>query len=409
MYLYRLLIFIPLALALPRVHAAEALVISLQSITERVRSDNPDIVAAKFRIQEALGRMVQSGRLANPELEAAIQHDPRYRQRRMEIGFSQRFPVTGRLHLEKEVTLALYKASEAEVREVERQIVSRAREGVVEVLAIRQRRDLLTRQSALSKEFSGLLADMAAKGEASSLDAGLAKLETTSLTVEMRQLEASETAATGILKPLLGMLPDQPLVVTGTLPTPNLPAANPTHTGRPDFQVALHEVEAARKGVDLEQAKRYDDVEAGLFAAAERTEDVPEGYDKEGLIGLRFKLPLPLWNKNEGAIAEAQARQQRKEQEAGALVRTIHLQAAAARAEMAEWAKLLEELSSTLIPLAEEQAAAAEEAFRQGQGGEIQTLFRVREKRLQLSSARLDALRQFHLARVRYQAAIAQP
>ena len=45
----------------------------------------------------------------------------------------------------------------------------------------------------------------------------------------------------------------------------------------------------------------------GLFAAAERTEDVPEGYENEAIIGLRFKIALPFWNKNEGAIQEAEA------------------------------------------------------------------------------------------------------
>jgi cobalt-zinc-cadmium efflux system outer membrane protein len=187
-----------------------------------------------------------------------------------------------------------------------------------------------------------------------------------------------------------------------------LPKAGVDPARRPDFQAAVLGARAAGEGVTLEQARRYDDVEAGLFAAAERTEDAPEGYDKEALVGLRFKIPLPLWNKNEGAIEEAQARKERKELEAVALGRSIRLEAEAARAEMAEWAKLLGELGETLMPLADQQSTAAEDAFRKGQG-ELQAVFRSREKRLELSSARLDALRGFHLARVRYEAAIGQP
>jgi len=37
---------------------------------------------------------------------------------------------------------------------------------------------------------------------------------------------------------------------------------------------------------------------------------------------------------------------------------------------------------------------------------DIQTVFRSREKSLQLASTRLDALREFHLARVRHEAAL---
>lgn len=405
--------FLPRALAAllitaSAVEAAPGVVVTLAGVGDRVRAQNPDLAAARLRIREALGRMNQSGRLANPEIETAIEHDPHFRERKLEIGFVQRFPLTNRLRLEKDVTLAEYKASEAEVREVERQIIAEAREGVVNVLAIRQRRELLNRQSALSKEFADFLAGIAEKGEGSRLDAGQAKLEAAGLSLEMRQLDASETAAIGTLKPLLGMLPAETLLVSGTLPAPALPAAGVNHARRPDYQAAVLQADAAAKGVALEQAKRYDDVEAGIFAGAEKTEDAPEGHDKEALVGLRFKFPLPLWNKNEGAIQEARALKERKDKEANALARSIHLEAETARAEMEQWSKLLEELGGTLIPLAEEQAKAAEDAFRQGQG-DIQTVFRNREKRLQLAAARLDALLQFNLARVRHEAAVGKP
>lgn len=401
-------VLVALLITASAVEAAPGVVVSLASVGDRVRAQNPDLAAARLRIREALGRMNQSGRLANPEIETEVGHDAHFRERKLELGFTQRFPLTNRLRLEKDVSLAEYKASEAEVREVERQIIGEAREGVINVLAIRQRRELLNQQSALSKEFADFLSGVAEKGEGSRLDAGQAKLEAAGLSLEMRQLDASETAAVGTLKPLLGMLPAETLLVSGTLPVPAIPAAGVDHAGRPDYQAAVLQADAAAKGVALEQAKRYDDVEAGIFAGAEKTEDAPEGYDKEAMVGLRFKFPLPLWNKNEGAIQEAQALKERRDKEANALARSIHLEVAAAKAEMEEWAKLLGELNGTLIPLAEEQTAAAEDAFRKGQG-EIQAVFRTREKRLQLNSARLDALLQFNLARARYESAQAKP
>ena len=165
---------------------------------------------------------------------------------------------------------------------------------------------------------------------------------------------------------------------------------------------------AASQGVALEQAKRYDDVEGGFFAGVERTKDAPEGYENEAIVGLRFKIALPFWNKNEGAIQEAEARRTRREMEASALGRGIQLEAEAARAEMQEWAKMIAEINNTLFPLADEQMKLAENAYRNAQG-EIQSVLRSREKRLQLAAARLDALREFHLARVRHETALARP
>ncbi|WP_367875068.1 TolC family protein [Luteolibacter sp. Populi] len=389
-------------------HAEPGVVISLASVGDRVRAQNPDLAAARLRIREALGRKLQSGRLANPELEVELAHDARYRERSLEIGFSQRFPVTNRLRLEKDVSATEVKVAEAEVREVERKIVVEARAGIVKVLAVRKRRELMKNQSALSQEFADFLSQAAAKGEGSPLDAGQAKLEASSLTLEMRQLDAEEATAVGTIKPLLGVRPNEPLHVGGTLPDPVVPGIKVDPGKRPDFQAAKLNAQAAGQGVAVEQSKRYADMEGGLFFSAARTEDAPEGYDREGMLGLRIKIPLPLWDKNEGAIEEAKARHERMEKEATALARGIRLEAEAAKAEMEQWAKLISETGETLLPLAEEQAKATEDAYRKGQG-EIQGVFRAREKRMQLLASRLDALREFHLARVRYESALAKP
>ncbi len=395
------------SMAIP-LSAEPAVIVSLTSIGDRIRAQNPDLAAARLRIQEALGRMNQSGRLANPEIETGLEHNSRFREGKFEVGVSQRFPITDRLRLEKDVSLTELKASEAEVREVERQLTGQAREAVVKILATRQRRELLREQSAVSKEFANFLSEAAGKGEGSALDAGQAKLEATSLSMEIRQLDAGETALVGELKPLLGMRPGEALNVGGTLPQPALPSTAADPSRRPDFQVAKLDALAAAQGVALEQARRYDDVEGGFFAAVERKEDAPNGYGNDGMVGVRFKVALPFWNKNEGAIQEAQAKKIRKEKEAIALGRGIRLEAEAARAEMEEWARLIGEINETLLPLAAEQTKLAEDAYRNAQG-EIQSVLRSREKRLQLAAAKLDALREFHLARVRHETALAKP
>ena len=69
---------------------------------------------------------------------------------------------------------------------------------------------------------------------------------------------------------------------------------------------------------------------------------------------------------------------------------------------------MIREINDNLLSLADEQSTLTEEAYRNGQG-EIQAVLRSREKRLQLASARLDALREFNLARVRHETAIGKP
>ena len=385
--------------------AQPAVVVTLNSVAGRVRAQNPELLAAGFRIREAAGRVKQSGLLANPEIETSFEHNAKSREGKLEVGFSQRFPVTDRLRMEKEISQSEVDAARAEVRDAGRKLAGQARRLIVQVLANRQRRELLNVQAGVSNEFAAFLSGVAEKGEGSRLDAGQAKLEAASLAMELRQLEAGEIALIGELKPLLGMRPAETLSVGGSLPDPVIPSAAADPAARPDYQVAEIQARAAATGVALERARRHEDIEAGIFASAERSEDAPEGYRNDAIIGLRLKLPLPLWNKNEGAIEETEARKNRMEAEMRALGRGIRLEAEAARTEMVGWQRMIDEIDSTLLPLAEEQGKLAEEIYRKGQG-EIQTVLRSREKRLQLGAARIDALREFHLARIRHDNAL---
>ena len=385
--------------------APSGLIVTLQTIPERVRRDNPDLAAARLRVREAVGRMTQAGRLPNPELEASTRGNHRFREGSLEIEFSQRFPVTNRLGLERDISAIEVKAAEAEIREVERLLVAQARAALVDVLAFRQQRQLRQQQADVSKQLAEFTSRSASQGELSAVDAGQAKLEAARLAAEIRQLQASEVAAVGKLKPLLGMKITDVLNVSGSLPPAAFPAGSVDPGKRPDYQAAQLEAQAAAQGIELEKARRYDDIEAGIVGGLERTEDAPEGFENEGIIGFRVKLALPFWDKNEGNIQAAEARAERKEKETIALAHNIRHEADAARKEMVEWSEMLREISDTLLPLAGKQASDAERAYREGLG-DLQAVLRAREQQLQLGSSRIDALSNFHHARVRYQTAL---
>ena len=111
------------------------------------------------------------------------------------------------------------------------------------------------------------------------------------------------------------------------------------------------------------------------------------------------KLPISL------DVIEQWIARERKRLETVALGRGIELEAASTRDEMREWKQLVDEIATELLPLAEEQASQTEAAWHNGQS-DIQTVLRAREQRLKLAAAKLDALKNFHLARVRHQAAV---
>lgn len=385
--------------------AGENQTVTLHSVAAKVRASNPQLAAARLRIAEARGRVTGAGRLANPTLELEAKHDTEFREGALGIGFAQSFPVTDRLRLEKAVSIAEVRVAEAEVAEVERQLVAQARTAVVEVLASRDLKIMRREEAKLAEELAKTIESAAKKGEGSFLDAGQAKLGSIQHALKIRQLDVRSAGAIGTLKTLLGTDPKTQLDVTGHLPVPYVPKSKKVSaSNRPDYRAAVLGTEAAQREVALEKSKRREDIEVGLFAEIERTEDAPEGLENDGIFGVRVSIPLPLWNKNEGAIEEAQAKQARMVKQAEAVENEIQNEVEAARSLMAAHAQIVADIDRDLLPLAKKQVELSERAYREGQG-DLQAVLRARDQQIELQTARLDGLREFHLEKAAYEAA----
>lgn len=403
MYKSLLLAFL---LGAPAAFAGKTVSVSLTQSADYTRQNNPDLAAARLRIDEAKGRLLGSGRLSNPEVGFSMNGDRRGREGTVGVSFDQRFPVTARLRLEKHLSRQLVDTAELEIREMERLIIADTQALMVRLLAIDQQRALRDQQSALAQKLSSFASDRANKGEISPLDAAQAQVDSQRLLLESRKLEAEKVSLLGEVKPKLGIPAEDNLTVTGGLPAAAMPAK--TYWGaRPDYQLARTKEAAAQTEIDLAKARKWNDISAGLVADIEREEGYRSGLENTGFIGFRVSVPLPFWNKNEGEIAEKQAAATRANLETKALVSGITNQIEATRAEMAANAQLANETRTKLLPLVVEQTNKLEKAYETGQA-DLLTILRAREQKLLLEAAALDATRDFHLARIRYEAATAK-
>jgi cobalt-zinc-cadmium efflux system outer membrane protein len=290
------------------------------------------------------------------------------------------------------------------VRDAERKLAHRARSLAVRLAALEEQRALRTRQAELARQLAESVGKFAERGEVSALDAAQAQVDSQRMILESARIETERVTLLGELRPLLALAPGDPLTLTGALPEIGSPALAGDWRQRADFRLAKKTEEAASAGVSLAKARKWEDASAGFFIEGERMEDAPEGLDRTGFAGLRFSLPLPFWNKNQGEIAEKTAGARRAELETKALASQIANEAAAAKAEMAAIAKLAADTAAKLLPLVVEQAEKLEAAYQKGQTDLI-TVLRIREQRLQIETAALDAKRDWNLARIRYEAA----
>ena len=385
----------------------KSLTVDFESLNEQVARYNPSLAGARQLIVEAQGQLNASGFRSRAELEVEFEANPRFRDAMLTVGVSQRFPRTNRLLIERRVSEILVQAAKAEVKNVERVLAGEARRSYVKILAIREHRQLLSEQEATAKKLAEFIKASAVKGEASLLEAGTASLEATRFANQVARVQIEEQLAMAKLKPLLGMSPEGTLTLEGKLAKPEMPPMNVTSYHRPDLTAARLRAQSAMTETDLERARMVDDFEAGVFAGIGREEDAPEGVDDEGIVGVRFKIPLGENYAQRGAIDAARAKSTRLTLSAEALKKKINAESHAAYAEMNQWQKLARQIETELLPLAESQISATKAAYSNGEVP-LRDVLRAEEQKLALSKSHLEARRDFHLARVNYLTSTAQ-
>lgn len=355
---------------------------------------------------EAEGRLAQSGRWQNPKLVTDYTTDPYSREVQGSLGFSQAFPLAGRLRWEKSVSAAKVAAVEVEIRDVERRLIAEAKTLTVQVLTIEAQKGLRARQLRLAKELSDFIRGLVQRGEGSRLDAGQAKLEETQLELEVHHLDHEAQRLKGTLKGLLGIEPETALNLRAGLPGPKVALPEPVQLGkRPDYQAALQRAEAAKREIDWARASRWQDVTVGVFARRMREVDQPIGLENEERMGVQVSLPLPLWQRNRGLIAEKTAAASRWQQTLVAMENEIRNEVIASREVMNTLAGHAEEVRNELLPEAIEHVEAMVSAYKNGLV-ELQSVLRARSQAVEVESKYLTAIEDYHLARVRFETAL---
>lgn len=393
-----------LLLGLVAASPAWSLTLTFSDIAPRVSRHHPQLLAARMAVEEAKGRQLGAGRLSNPTAGFEFQNESRVSPRSGVFSLDQSFPITRRLSLEKQLSSQLVSAAELEVKNAERLFVAEARSLAVRWMSLTKQKTLRQQQTELAQKLATFAKERSEAGELSALDAVQAQVDGQRLQLEANRLEIESLGLQGQLKPMLGLSPATELTITGDLPTLVLPGKRPWEQ-RADYQLAQAKEQAAQTEAELARARRFEDVSAGFFAGREQQDVTPRNTERTGFVGFRFSIPLPLWNRNQGEIAEKRAGIERARLEKDALASQINSEAATARREMEANASLVRETQDKLLPMVKVQMEKLEKAYEAGQI-DLLSVLRAREQRLQLEASTLDATRDFHLARIRYEAAV---
>ena len=376
--------------------AQEPMRLTAESSVASAIKGNKDLVAARFLVQEAEGRARGAGRLPNPELETEVAVGRDFEGRVM-AGVLQRFPLTGRLRLERELSDWDVRIAGLEVGEKEWQLAVATRKAFYEFVAAREAVAVSVRQEDLAAAFTKSLAEGVDAGFRSKLDLQQAKLSESTLHAKVGALRGLEMEASARLGECLGLKADVAFYANESLTLPRaIPEARPV-AKRADLELAELLLRSGETSVSLSHASRWEDVGVGLFVEGERFRDEPTGVEPEAFAGVKFQIPLPLWQNGSGKVAEKIASRDRLNARCESLRFHVQNQVLLKHRILALRFRSATQYGDSVLSMAREHIRESEAAYARGEI-DIQAVFRARERLGEIEFADIEARKAYFLA-----------
>lgn len=386
-----------------------------ESAVTTALAQNRDLAAARFVIRQAEGRLKQAGLWPNPDFEISHQNDVAFEnagENNFSAGFRQRFPITGRIAKAKAVARVDVAQAVAEVRNQERllagEVLARARELLVlreQLQANQEIQDTLNKLATVSEQ-------RAKVAEVSEADVNLARLELQKAQLSRQLLLNQQEVATTALNQLLGREPKTPLAISGQPPV-ELPAdmsgdaVQRAVSQRPDRQLAALSIHRAAADIRLARAEKWEDWSVGFdYTREDQSFSAPIGHKLDNFLGLSVSIPLPLWNHNQGRIAEAQATQDRSTAELSALDLRIATEVRTAGDRLRRLADILRQYREESLKLSEQNVALTQKGYSEGLVS-ITAVIQAQQQFIELRLTYLATLAEFERALTDWQTATA--
>jgi cobalt-zinc-cadmium efflux system outer membrane protein len=232
--------------------------------------------------------------------------------------------------------------------------------------AARQRLQLAEELLDLNEQLLRAVRIQLREGEVSALEANLAEVELGRARARVLAARRELTSAELQLKRLIGLSPDQPIRLPGAVPA----AAPAPATGRdslvalalgrrPDLVAQRTAVLESRALSDLARREGRPNVAVGVLARREG-----DGGDPQ--VGLGVSVPFPILNRNQGRLAEQQARTSQAELQARAVELAVRTEVTDALRTYQTATEEETVYASSVLQPTRENRALLETAYREG-------------------------------------------
>ena len=225
------------------------------------------------------------------------------------VSVQQSFEWPGRVALRQAIASRQIDLAELGVSEFRAQLAAKARIAGYKLLAAQEKGGPARGVAERFRSLREVLVQRDSAGLAATLETRIIEATEVGLQREASEAEIEAQAATAELNQLRGRDARTPIRIANeeisfaALPSLDVLLAS---ARRNNFELRKKQIELAQHGfkVSLARNERYPAFSVGPFIEQERA------ADSEIIVGAGASIPWPLWNKNEGNIETARARQQ---------------------------------------------------------------------------------------------------
>lgn len=269
----------------------------------------------------------------------------------IDASLSITLPISGRLAVEQDVRWAEYDATWRSIAISEWKLLVNLRSKWL-AWSVTQRRLQVSREYAGRIDAASKIAErLSSVGELKTTDARVLEIESARLRASIQALTNQSAQQRLSLLALMGIVPDAPVRLIDEVFQSRVGVAKNQRRGvllahHPQVLATQAAYEVAEQALRLEVRKQFPDLNLGPSFSFE------EGFSRAGLgVG----LPLPMWNHNRQAVAEAFAERDAARSRAETVVQRVVAELAQSETRLAFADERLALLESELAPLVDKQ------------------------------------------------------
>lgn len=398
----------------------------VEELIQMALTRNADLLAARQRINEAQGLLLQAGFRPNPGFEVSVTNGSilgSLGERELTLGYAHTFELGGKRERRVEVAQLGAELAQLEIANHERQLKADIKARYGEALAAARNLETAARLFELNQQGYRLTQLRVREGEAAPFEQGLLQVEIGRVESDRLLFENQVARAILELKTLAGMNLDEPLRLSGDLSVPPITisladAIERALIERPDLKAARLEEKLAEAEVRLAHAEAIPNLIGFVRYARVRSR-----FDQLGLTGAGALVPirdtdnvlsagvsitLPVRNRNRGNIQAAVARREAAHLRRQFVEQVVRREVNAAYSRYESARRALEIFSQRVLGQSEDNLRIIRAAYNLG---ELRLFDVINEQRrlIDTQKAYTEVLKEYYLALVELERAIGEP